>query len=55
MNERIDVPASRFEKQHLDLWVFGETIGEHAACRAGADDDIVVHLFLFLFPPSPLW
>ncbi len=36
------VLAAGFQQQHLDLGIGGQPVGQHAAGRAGADDDIVV-------------
>ncbi|MCY1309267.1 hypothetical protein D9M70_593460 [compost metagenome] len=38
------VGAARFQQQHRDTGVFSQPRRQHAACRAGADDDVVVLL-----------
>ena len=36
------VAAARLHQQHANLRILAQSIGEHAARRAGADDDVVV-------------
>jgi hypothetical protein len=43
MNPGVGVRAAGLEQKHLDLRICAQTIGKYAACRAGANDD-VVHL-----------
>ena len=40
--ERMPVAAAGFEQQHIAVTILGEAVGQHAAGRAGADDDVVV-------------
>src|SRR3546814_10194443 len=35
---------SRLDQQHARAWVFRETVGQDAARRSGANDDIVITL-----------
>src|SRR3569623_1942010 len=42
LEQRVPVAAPRFEQQHLDGRVIAQAIGEDAAGRAGAGDDVVV-------------
>ena len=42
MDERIEVAPARFDQQHARRAVLAQPVGQHAAGRAGADDDVVV-------------
>ena len=42
LDPRIAVPAAGFEQQHPLALVLAQPVGQHAAGRAGADDDVVV-------------
>src|SRR6185437_16435320 len=42
--ERVPVTPARFKKEYGDVLVFAEAIGEHAARRAAADNDVVERL-----------
>ena len=44
MDPRIAVLAAGFEQQHGGLAVGGQPVGQHAAGRAGADDDEIEFL-----------
>ena len=42
MDERMEVAPARLEQQHARRAVLAQAIGQHAAGRTGADDDVVV-------------
>jgi hypothetical protein len=42
MDPHIIVAAARFDQQDLRLRIATEAVGEHATCRARADDDVIV-------------
>ena len=42
MDARVVIPATRLEQQHPAATVLGQPIGQHAASRTGANDDVVV-------------
>jgi len=42
MNVRMPVASAGFDQKHLRAFVLSKPIGEHAARRSGADDDVVV-------------
>ena len=41
VDERVPIARAGFQQQHLDGRVFRQAVGEHAAGRTGADDDVV--------------
>ncbi len=42
MDERIEVASPRLDQQHARLPVLAQPVGQHAAGRAGAHDDVVI-------------
>ena len=50
MDQHALVDGAGLEQQHLRLRVFAEPCGQHAAGRAAADDDVVVHACLLVGP-----
>jgi hypothetical protein len=42
MDERMEVAPAGFDQQHARVAVLAQAIGQHAAGRAAADDDVVV-------------
>ena len=53
MDQRIPVAPTGLDQQHAIVGVLGQPVGEHAARRAGADDDVIrIHLS-FSFPKTP--
>ena len=42
VDPEIVVLTSSFQQQYLNIWVRRESIGQHAACSAGADDDVII-------------
>src|ERR1051326_6297739 len=41
VDQRVPVAPARLDQHHLDRWVFGEAIGQDAAGRSGANDNVI--------------
>ncbi|MCY1401208.1 hypothetical protein D9M71_163210 [compost metagenome] len=41
LHQRAAVPVAGFQQQHLLAWIGGQAVGQHAAGRTGANDDVV--------------
>ena len=48
---RVPVAAAGFEQKHARGAVLGQPVGQHAAGRAGADDDVIVSVGCHFTPP----
>jgi hypothetical protein len=44
MDPRIAVPVARLQEQHASVFILAQAIGQGAAGRTGADDDVGVFL-----------
>ena len=54
MNERVPVAPAGLDQDHASGRVFGETVGQDASGRPGADDDVIrLHLRSFIRPTLP--
>src|SRR6266446_6186090 len=42
VDQRVGIAAAGFQQQHTYGRISGKPVGEHAARRSGADDDVVV-------------
>src|SRR5439155_25721633 len=56
VDQRVPVAPARLDQQHLGVRILGQPVGEHAAGRAGADDDeIRLHLSTPSRRPKHSW
>ena len=54
MDERMEVAPARFDQQHTRRAVLAQAIGQDAAGRTAADDDVVVACLHVHLPCTPL-